>query len=65
MDARPEIDREKLKNMLLNSVLKLAGEGIVKWGKQLQSIDVADGVLTFKDGSRAGHFDLVVGADGA
>ncbi|KAH0840481.1 Tetracycline resistance protein from transposon Tn4351/Tn4400 [Fonsecaea pedrosoi] len=58
---RPEIDREVLKEMLLESV----ESDWVKWGKTLQSIEPNSGFLTFRDGSTAGPFDLVVGADGA
>ncbi|KIX94108.1 uncharacterized protein Z520_10134 [Fonsecaea multimorphosa CBS 102226] len=58
---RPEIDREVLKDMLLDSV----DSDWVKWGKTLQSIDPETGILSFRDGSTAGPFDLVVGADGA
>ncbi|KIW79700.1 hypothetical protein Z517_06314 [Fonsecaea pedrosoi CBS 271.37] len=58
---RPEIDREVLKEMLLESV----ESDWVKWGKTLQSIEPNSGILTFRDGSTAGPFDLVVGADGA
>ncbi|KIW29366.1 uncharacterized protein PV07_05184 [Cladophialophora immunda] len=58
---RPEIDREVLKDMLLESV----GGECVKWGKTLQSIEPEAGILTFRDGTSAGPFDLVVGADGA
>lgn len=58
---RPEIDREVLRDMLLNSV----EPEWVKWGKTLQSIESRTGVLTFQDGTTAGPFDLVVGADGA
>jgi 2-polyprenyl-6-methoxyphenol hydroxylase-like FAD-dependent oxidoreductase len=58
---RPEMDREVLKDMLLQSVNK----EWVRWGKTLQSIEPAMGTLTFKDGTTSGPFDLVVGADGA
>ncbi|KAJ9617193.1 hypothetical protein H2200_000914 [Cladophialophora chaetospira] len=58
---RPEMDREVLKDMLLGSV----DAEWVKWGKTLQSIDETTGVLIFRDGTTAGPFDLVVGADGA
>ena len=58
---RPEIDREVLKDMLLKSV----DEDSVKWDKTLQSIESSTGMLSFKDGTKAGPFDLVVGADGA
>ncbi|KIX09281.1 uncharacterized protein Z518_00360 [Rhinocladiella mackenziei CBS 650.93] len=58
---RPEIDREILKGMLLNSVKP----EMVQWGKTLRSIEPTNGILTFRDGTTAGPFDLVVGADGA
>lgn len=58
---RPEMDREVLKDMLLKSVR----QECVKWGKVLQSIESRSGILTFRDGTTAGPFDLVVGADGA
>lgn len=58
---RPEIDREVLKDMLLKSVR----QECVKWGKILQSIEPKSGTLTFRDGTSAGPFNLVVGADGA
>ncbi|KIV93141.1 hypothetical protein PV10_04379 [Exophiala mesophila] len=59
--ARPEIDREVLKDMLLASV----DPSIIRWGKVLQSVNEQSGILTFRDGTTAGPFDLVVGADGA
>ncbi|EXJ60734.1 hypothetical protein A1O7_04887 [Cladophialophora yegresii CBS 114405] len=58
---RPEIDREALKDLLLGSV----NPGWVQWGKTLQRIDPQTGVLSFRDGTTAGPFELVVGADGA
>ncbi len=58
---RPEIDREVLKDLLLASV----NPEWVRWGKTLQSIDETTNVLAFRDGTTAGPFDLVVGADGA
>lgn len=59
--ARPEIDREVLKDVLLESV----DESWIKWGKILESVEESTRVLTFRDGSTAGPFDLIVGADGA
>ncbi|KEF54746.1 uncharacterized protein A1O9_09188 [Exophiala aquamarina CBS 119918] len=59
--ARPEIDREVLKDVLLESV----EASWIKWGKVLESVEESTRVLTFRDGSMAGPFDLVVGADGA
>ncbi|OCT52377.1 Tetracycline resistance protein [Cladophialophora carrionii] len=58
---RPEMDREALKDLLLKSV----NPAWVQWGKTLQTIDPQTGVLSFRDGTTAGPFDLVVGADGA
>lgn len=62
-DQRPEIDREKLKELLLEGV----GEGRVKWGKKVRGVrgEEGGGMLEFEDGSMAGPFDMVVGADGA
>lgn len=66
LDARPEIDREKLKDMLLTSVLQCEkGNHVVKWGKHLRSVNESTAVLSFADGSTAGPFGLIVGADGA
>eukprot|EP01117_Protostelium_nocturnum_P016898 TRINITY_DN6774_c0_g1_i1.p1 TRINITY_DN6774_c0_g1~~TRINITY_DN6774_c0_g1_i1.p1 ORF type:complete len:475 (-),score=102.44 TRINITY_DN6774_c0_g1_i1:82-1380(-) len=58
--ARPEIDREILKEILLKSV----NSDSIQWGKHLRSV-TEDGTLRFDDGSCSGPFDLVVGADGA
>ena len=58
---RPEIDREVLKDLLLASV----NPEWVRWGATLQSIDEIAKMLSFRDGTTAGPFDLVVGADGA
>jgi 2-polyprenyl-6-methoxyphenol hydroxylase-like FAD-dependent oxidoreductase len=55
---RPEIDRVKLREILLDSL----PEGTVKWGHRLQKIEGS--TLIFTDGTSA-SFDLVVGADGA
>ncbi|KAL7948243.1 hypothetical protein V8C42DRAFT_313913 [Trichoderma barbatum] len=55
---RPEIDRVKLREILLDSL----PEGTVKWGHRLQKIEGS--TLTFTNGTTA-SFDLVVGADGA
>ncbi|KAL6794575.1 hypothetical protein GGI42DRAFT_357278 [Trichoderma sp. SZMC 28013] len=55
---RPEIDRVKLREILLDSL----PEGTVKWGHRLQKVEGS--TLTFTNGTTAG-FDLVVGADGA
>ena len=58
---RPEIDRELLKELLLNSV----GKDQIRWGKTLQSLDTSERTLKFRDGTVAGPFDLTIGADGA
>lgn len=58
---RPEIDRELLKELLLNGV----GKENVHWGKVLQSVNTRDKTITFRDGTTAGPFDLTIGADGA
>ncbi|EXJ67155.1 uncharacterized protein A1O5_09802 [Cladophialophora psammophila CBS 110553] len=62
---RPEIDRTKLRQLLLNSLRP----GTVVWGKRLQSVQKSSSQagkydLHFQD-SMEGGFDLVVGADGA
>ncbi|ETN42441.1 uncharacterized protein HMPREF1541_01596 [Cyphellophora europaea CBS 101466] len=60
-NAAPEIDRERLKHLLLEAL----GVANVRWGKHLKRVDAAAGKLEFADGSVEGPFDLVVGADGA
>ncbi len=67
-ETRPEIDRQKLMQILLKSVIT-GGErsGVqvnIEWGKKLSATN-ENSVLTFKDGSSRGPFDLIVGADGA
>ena len=59
--GRPEIDRQKLKEMLLESL----PEDYVSWGRHLREV-TEDGMLRF-DGREGveGPFDLIVGADGA
>ncbi|GLB39949.1 putative FAD binding domain containing protein [Lyophyllum shimeji] len=62
-NTRPEIDREDLKQLLLNHL----SSGTIHWGAHVSSI-TAEGTLFFSDGIQertAGKFDLVVGADGA
>ena len=62
-NTRPEIDRQKLKFMLLESL----PEECVKWGRKLKKVS-EDGRLEFEVEGREeveGPFDLVVGADGA
>ena len=63
--ARPEIDRKRLQELLLDSVIALGGEDIIQWNKSLRSIDTSTKVLHFSDDCTAGPFDLVVGCDGA
>jgi 2-polyprenyl-6-methoxyphenol hydroxylase-like FAD-dependent oxidoreductase len=57
--ARPEIDRGRLTEILLDSV---PGDWI-RWCSPLKSVS-ADGILSFEHGTE-GPFDLIVGADGA
>ena len=62
---RPEIDRSKLRDMLLDSI----PPGFIKWNKKLIRVVPTEGSnakynLHFADGVEAG-FDLVVGTDGA
>ena len=59
-NGRPEIDRTKLREILLESLPKDA----IKWGQKLRKVD-DDLTLHFIDGSAETGFDLVVGADGA
>jgi salicylate hydroxylase len=56
------IERYKLQNALLSAVPK----GLIQLGKKLVGLEEGkDGVkITFKDGTTAGPFDLVIGADG-
>lgn len=58
--SRPEIDREKLKEVLLASV----PPDVVRWGWKLRAVSEG-GMLEFEGRERQGPFDLVVGADGA
>jgi len=58
-EARPEIDREVLKAILLESI----PPPLIKWGHHLTSVG-QDGTLSFAHGAE-GPFDLIVGADGA
>ena len=58
---RPEIDRYRLREILLESV----PEDSVIWGRQLREV-TDDGMLVFEaPDQREGPFDLIVGADGA
>lgn len=63
---RPEIDREALRNMLLDSL----AEGTIQWGKKLLGVKEDERHrgkfnLSFTDGSIETGVDLLVGADGA
>lgn len=62
-EARPEIDRVRLMEVLLESV----PDSLIRWGKALTEVIREDDQwqLKFGDGSTAGPFDLIVGADGA
>ena len=70
--SRPEIDRERLKEILLASVEEQTEE-VVKWGWKLKGVvasseaSLGKGTMLEFEGheERQGPFDLVVGADGA
>jgi 2-polyprenyl-6-methoxyphenol hydroxylase-like FAD-dependent oxidoreductase len=59
--GRPEIDRERLREILLQSL----PDGMVKWNHRLRSVHEENGefVLNFDHGSERGY-DLIVGAEG-
>ncbi|CAF9935020.1 MAG: hypothetical protein ALECFALPRED_006215 [Alectoria fallacina] len=58
---RPEIDRHRLREILLESV----PEECVRWGRHLREV-TEDGMLRFDEREEMeGPFDLIVGADGA
>jgi 2-polyprenyl-6-methoxyphenol hydroxylase-like FAD-dependent oxidoreductase len=57
--GRPEIDRRRLRSILLDSL----PEGAVQWGCHLKSI--SDNMVLHFEGRTESGFDLVVGADGA
>ncbi|KAK5938013.1 hypothetical protein PMZ80_009602 [Knufia obscura] len=62
-EARPEIDRVRLMEVLLESV----PNEIIRWDRAVKEV-VHEGdrwKLKFEDGSVEGPFDLIVGADGA
>ena len=59
--GRPEIDRVRLRRILIDSLPK----NIVQWGKRVQSVNPKDLSIEFEDHTIVGGFDLVVGADGA
>lgn len=57
--TRPEIDRGRLQEILLERV----PVECIRWGSPLRSVS-KDGILNFDHGTE-GPFDLIVGADGA
>jgi 2-polyprenyl-6-methoxyphenol hydroxylase-like FAD-dependent oxidoreductase len=57
--ARPEIDRGRLQEILLRSV----PEEWIRWGCHLRSVST-ERILNFEHGTE-GPFDLIIGADGA
>ncbi|KAJ1766360.1 hypothetical protein IW140_004998 [Coemansia sp. RSA 1813] len=64
--ARPEIDRVKLRDILLDSL----EEGTVKWGKKVVRVEQNDSSpgkhnIIFSDHTSETSIDLLVGADGA
>lgn len=62
--GRPEIDRIRLREILVNSL----PEGMVRWGWHLKSVEeVENGSfnLHFRDQGLQSGFDLIVGAEGA
>lgn len=62
-DARPEIDRVRLTEVLMASVPAEA----IKWGRRVLEVVSEDSFshLRFTDGTVEGPFDLIIGADGA
>ncbi|PKS06901.1 hypothetical protein jhhlp_005496 [Lomentospora prolificans] len=60
LEERPEIDRVKLREILIESL----PEGMIKWGHRLAKVD-EDKTLHFTDSTTASGFDLVVGVEGA
>lgn len=69
-EERPEIDRQQLRQILLDSI---PAERI-RWGKTINSVDRKEDehrggayawTLNFRDGSTESGFRLIVGADGA
>ncbi|KAF5671885.1 tetracycline resistance protein [Fusarium denticulatum] len=64
---RPEIDRQQLRQLLLNSL----STDRIRWGKILDAVhqsrngEARDLTLKFRDGSSESGFRLIVGADGA
>ncbi|KAN0070084.1 hypothetical protein V8E54_011665 [Elaphomyces granulatus] len=57
--CRPEIDREVLRRILLESI----PADYIRWGHCLSAVN-PDGTLTFDSEATEGPFDLVIGADG-
>lgn len=57
--GRPEIDRVKLRQILLDSL----PPSMIQWGKRVSKVSV--GSIEFENGSSEAGFDLIVGADGA
>ena len=58
--GRPEIDRIRLRRILIDSLPK----NIIQWGKRVQRVDPQNLSIEFED-QTIGGFDLVIGADGA
>jgi len=60
---RPEIDRDVLRQLLLEPL----GENIVHWGSSVRAVSMQTDGRTTLDlaGASVGPFDLVIGADGA
>jgi len=61
--AKPEIDREDLRTILVDSITK----DTIQWGRTVKSVVLSDDqqhTLTFTDDSKE-TYDLVVGADGS
>jgi 2-polyprenyl-6-methoxyphenol hydroxylase-like FAD-dependent oxidoreductase len=64
LDDRPEIDRTKLRDILLDSV----NPDAIKWSHKVAIVETdskGKHTITFADGSRVDNIDLLVGADGA
>lgn len=57
--GRPEIDREKLREILLDSI----PTNMIRWGAKVKTVQV--GIITLSSGEKLDGFDLIVGADGA
>ena len=64
LDDRPEIDRVKLRDILLDSV----NPDAIKWSHKVSKVETdskGKHTITFADGSKENDIDLLVGADGA